>query len=95
MVAAPFPEASINGEFNLIACAAAFHWMEPREALARVKELLCLHRTVGDVVAQLPKPRQGRRARGFDHPTSARSPSSTIRYSFSHDCSTKTITARR
>ena len=40
MVAAPFPEASINGEFDLIACAAAFHWMEPRAALARVKELL-------------------------------------------------------
>ena len=40
MVAAPFPQASIHGEFDLIACAAAFHWMEPREALSRVRELL-------------------------------------------------------
>lgn len=40
VIAAPFPQASINSEFDLIACAAAFHWMDPREALARVKELL-------------------------------------------------------
>ena len=40
MIAAPFPDAPVSGEFDLIACAAAFHWMEPRTALARVKELL-------------------------------------------------------
>jgi len=40
MVNASFPDAPINGEFDLIACAAAFHWMEPTSALARVKELL-------------------------------------------------------
>jgi len=35
-----FPDAMINGHFDLIACAAAFHWMEPQSALARVKDLL-------------------------------------------------------
>jgi SAM-dependent methyltransferase len=40
MVTAPFPDAPINGEFDLIACAAAFHWMEPTRAIEKVKELL-------------------------------------------------------
>ena len=40
MVTARFPEASVTGPFDLIACAAAFHWMEPGAALARVMELL-------------------------------------------------------
>ena len=40
MVAAPFPDAPVDGEFDLIACAAAFHWMEPNNTLARVRELL-------------------------------------------------------
>ena len=40
MVNARFPEASIEGAFDLIASAAAIHWMEPRSALARVKQLL-------------------------------------------------------
>lgn len=40
MVTAAFPEAAVTGEFDLIACAAAFHWMEPEMALARIKELL-------------------------------------------------------
>ena len=43
MVAEPFPETQVSGEFDLIACAAAFHWMEPKSALARVKELLSPH----------------------------------------------------
>ena len=40
MVTAGFDDAAIAGEFDLIACAAAFHWMEPMSALARVKALL-------------------------------------------------------
>ena len=40
MVAAAFPDAPIDSEFDLIACAAAFHWMEPTIALARIRELL-------------------------------------------------------
>ena len=40
MVRATFPDASVDGQFDLIACAAAFHWMEPMSALARVKQLL-------------------------------------------------------
>lgn len=35
-----FPDIAIEGPFDLIACAAAFHWMEPRSALARIKALL-------------------------------------------------------
>lgn len=35
-----FPEVRIEGPFDLIACAAAFHWMEPIPALARIQELL-------------------------------------------------------
>lgn len=40
MVTAGFPDAPVTGEFDLIACAAAFHWMEPVAALARIKSLL-------------------------------------------------------
>jgi len=40
MVNGAFPDAPIDGHFHLIACAAAFHWMEPRPALARVEDLL-------------------------------------------------------
>lgn len=40
MINAPFPDASVDGAFDLVACAAAFHWMDPVKALARVKELL-------------------------------------------------------
>jgi SAM-dependent methyltransferase len=40
MVTGAFPEAVVAGQFDLIACAAAFHWMEPEAALARVRELL-------------------------------------------------------
>lgn len=39
-IVAPFPEAAVEGHFDLIACAAAFHWMEPAPALARVRQLL-------------------------------------------------------
>lgn len=35
-----FPELDVDGPFDLIACAAAFHWMEPQAALARIKSLL-------------------------------------------------------
>jgi SAM-dependent methyltransferase len=40
MIPAAFPDASIDGEFDLVACAAAFHWMEPSAALERVRQLL-------------------------------------------------------
>ena len=40
MIRSSFPEARIAGRFDLIACAAAFHWMEPASALSRVRELL-------------------------------------------------------
>ncbi|MDE2562436.1 MAG: class I SAM-dependent methyltransferase [Sphingomonadales bacterium] len=35
-----FPEVRIEGPFDLVTCAAAFHWMEPRPALARIQEIL-------------------------------------------------------
>lgn len=35
-----FPDISIDGRYNLVACAAAFHWMEPEPALAKVRSLL-------------------------------------------------------
>jgi trans-aconitate methyltransferase len=35
-----FLEAQIEGPFDLMVCAAAFHWMEPQAALARVRALL-------------------------------------------------------
>lgn len=37
---AAFPDVSIDGRFDLAACAAAFHWMEPEPALAKVRSLL-------------------------------------------------------
>ena len=37
---APFPDVQVDGHFDLIACAAAFHWMEPAPALKRVRQLL-------------------------------------------------------
>ena len=40
LVNATFPDAPVDGEFDLIVCAAAFHWMEPAAALARVNQLL-------------------------------------------------------
>lgn len=40
MISGAFPEADVAGPFDLIACAAAFHWMEPSAALARARELL-------------------------------------------------------
>lgn len=40
MVASSFEKAQLDEQFDLIACAAAFHWMEPRSALSRVKSLL-------------------------------------------------------
>lgn len=40
VVCGPFPEARIEGPFDLITCAAAFHWMEPAAALSRIQELL-------------------------------------------------------
>lgn len=40
IVCAPFPDVEIEGDFDLIACAAAFHWMEPAPALTKVKSLL-------------------------------------------------------
>lgn len=40
VVCAPFPDVEIDGPFDLVACAAAFHWMEPRPALAKVRSML-------------------------------------------------------
>ena len=37
---APFPDAAIDGGFDLIAAAACFHWLEPVSALARINQLL-------------------------------------------------------
>jgi SAM-dependent methyltransferase len=39
-VASGFLEAPIAGPFDLVVCAAAFHWMEPQAALAKVRALL-------------------------------------------------------
>ena len=35
-----FPDVAIEGQFDLAACAAAFHWMDPEPALAKVRSLL-------------------------------------------------------
>jgi hypothetical protein len=40
IVEASFPAVSVRGPYHLIACAAAFHWLEPTSALARARELL-------------------------------------------------------
>lgn len=40
MIRATFPNITIPRQFDLVACAAAFHWMEPKSALAKVRELL-------------------------------------------------------
>jgi SAM-dependent methyltransferase len=40
LINAGFPDVAIDGSFDLIVCAAAFHWMEPSPALARIRELL-------------------------------------------------------
>jgi SAM-dependent methyltransferase len=40
LVCAPFPCEGLDGPFNLVACAAAFHWLEPVAALAAIRNLL-------------------------------------------------------
>lgn len=40
LVNSTFPDDHVAGPFDLIACAAAFHWMEPVAALARIRRLL-------------------------------------------------------
>lgn len=40
VVCAPFLEAPVDGPFDLAACAAAFHWLEPEAAFARILTLL-------------------------------------------------------
>lgn len=40
MVNSAFETAPLSGPFDLVACAAAFHWMEPKGALSRIKSLL-------------------------------------------------------
>lgn len=42
IVCAPFPNVDIEGKLDLVACAAAFHWLDPIPALAKVKSLLAL-----------------------------------------------------
>jgi SAM-dependent methyltransferase len=41
VINASFPSVELDGPFDLITCAAAFHWMEPEPALARIQALLC------------------------------------------------------
>lgn len=40
VVCGPFPDVAVDGPFDLVTCAAAFHWMEPAAALSRIRELL-------------------------------------------------------
>ncbi len=40
LVTSGFVEAPLHGPFDLIVCAAAFHWLDPEAALARVRALL-------------------------------------------------------
>jgi SAM-dependent methyltransferase len=40
IVEATFPDVPVEGPFDLIACAAAFHWLDADHALARVRGLL-------------------------------------------------------
>lgn len=40
IVCAPFSDAPIAGRFDLVACAAAFHWLDTGPALAKVRDLL-------------------------------------------------------
>ena len=40
LVCAPFPCAGVEGPFDLAVCAAAFHWLEPKAALAELRRLL-------------------------------------------------------
>lgn len=40
IICAPFAEAVTQGDFDLVACAAAFHWLEPAAALAKIGDLL-------------------------------------------------------
>lgn len=40
LVQASFPDQPVDGQFDLIACAAAFHWLEPTLALAKARQLL-------------------------------------------------------
>ena len=40
LVTGGFPAADVEGSFDLVVCAAAFHWMEPEPALARIHQLL-------------------------------------------------------
>ena len=40
MIEASFEDARIEGQFDLVACAAAFHWLDAKTALAKAKALL-------------------------------------------------------
>ena len=40
LVTAAFPDVTITRRFDLVVCAAAFHWMDPHAALAKVRSLL-------------------------------------------------------
>lgn len=40
VICAPFPEVAVDGPFDLMACAAAFHWLDAEAALHRIMELL-------------------------------------------------------
>jgi SAM-dependent methyltransferase len=40
VICGTFPETEVEGPFDLVACAAAFHWMDPVPALALVQTLV-------------------------------------------------------
>ncbi|WP_423141773.1 class I SAM-dependent methyltransferase [Parablastomonas sp. CN1-191] len=40
VICAPFIDAPVKGRFDLVACAAAFHWLDPDAAFARIAGLL-------------------------------------------------------
>jgi SAM-dependent methyltransferase len=40
VIVSGFETAQLNAAFDLVVCAAAFHWLEPESTLARIRELL-------------------------------------------------------
>lgn len=40
LICAPFPVSDLAGPFDLAACAAAFHWLDPKPSLAALRSLI-------------------------------------------------------